>query len=472
LDRTPTVIGPLPGEAYLGLQRFRVALSERGYTEEEYLISGTATAFTTDWPIPNDGHATARPGTTAPYTTRIIVRRPTDPKRFSGTVVVEWLNVSGGTDAAPEFAFLHRDIIRSGHAWVGVSAQQSGLESTPGIAARLAKPVKAADPIRYERLTHPGDAYSFDIFSQAGAIVRGASTTPDSLRSLHPKRILAIGESQSAFFLTTYVDAVDPTARVYDGFLIHARGGFAPTLTGVRLDRATANPFKDPILIRSDVRVPVLMLQSETDLMVLGSLASRQTDAKRIRTWEIAGASHADTYVLSAAYQDSEGIDPAMLAASLAPMTEFFGMSLSAPSNSGPQQHYIANSALEHLDRWVRDGKEPPTASRLEVENAESRTFALDELRIAKGGIRSPWVDVPIGALSGMGQTGLSFAPLFGTTMPFALGKLAELYPRGRGEYLEKFAAATDNAIKAGFILEADKREINALAGVAFPVSK
>src|SRR5271156_4399317 len=155
---TPTVTGPISGEPYLGPQHFRVGLSARGYTEEEFFISGTATAFTAQSPMPKDGRIKVQPGTSAPYTTRVVVRRPTDPKKFNGTVIVEWLNVSGGTDAAPDFAFLHRDIVREGYAWVGVSAQQAGLQSIPGMPPGMAKPVKDADPARYERLAHPGAA--------------------------------------------------------------------------------------------------------------------------------------------------------------------------------------------------------------------------------------------------------------------------------------------------------------------------
>jgi hypothetical protein len=48
---------------------------------------------------------------------------------------------------------------------------------------------------------------------------------------------------------------------------------------------------------------------------------------------------------------------------------------------------------------------------------------------------------------------------------------LTKLYPRGRAEYLAKFAAATDSAVKAGFILEADRPEILALAAAAYPAA-
>jgi hypothetical protein len=187
----PTVTGPVPGDAYLSPQHFRVGLKERGYTEEEYFISGTATAFTAEGPMPTDGRIAVQPGATAPYITRIVVRRPSDAKKFNGTAVVEWLNVSGGTDAAPDFAFLHRDLLREGYAWVGVSAQQAGLESIPGMPPGLAKPVKAADPARYGRLAHPGDAYSFDMFSQAGTVARA---------TVHAKHLLARENLNRRFF--------------------------------------------------------------------------------------------------------------------------------------------------------------------------------------------------------------------------------------------------------------------------------
>ena len=40
------------------------------------------------------------PAELADYRTRILVYRPADAARFNGTVVVEWLNVSGGLDGA------------------------------------------------------------------------------------------------------------------------------------------------------------------------------------------------------------------------------------------------------------------------------------------------------------------------------------------------------------------------------------
>ena len=51
-------------------------------------------------------------------------------------------------------------------------------------------------------------------------------------------------------------------------------------------------------MIRTDTDVPVLVVQTEGDLIgaTFGSAAARQPDSKRFRLWEIAGTAHADTY--------------------------------------------------------------------------------------------------------------------------------------------------------------------------------
>ena len=72
------------------------------------------------------------PATTAEFKTRALVYRPIAPEDFSGTVIVEWLNVSAGLDSAPDWISLHTEIFREGHACVGVSAQIAGIEGREG----------------------------------------------------------------------------------------------------------------------------------------------------------------------------------------------------------------------------------------------------------------------------------------------------------------------------------------------------
>ena len=65
-------------------------LSQNGYQEQEFFVSGTAR-----------DHTGAQPP--LPFTTRMVVRRPIDPARFNGTVWIEWLNVTGGSDVETEW---------------------------------------------------------------------------------------------------------------------------------------------------------------------------------------------------------------------------------------------------------------------------------------------------------------------------------------------------------------------------------
>ena len=86
----------------------------------------------------------------------MIVRRPQDPARFSGTVVVEWLNVTIGRDGDPSWGYAAEEIIREGHAWVGVSAQQTGVRAlADGRPAALRLPRPPRRPLQLRHL-HAG----------------------------------------------------------------------------------------------------------------------------------------------------------------------------------------------------------------------------------------------------------------------------------------------------------------------------
>jgi hypothetical protein len=460
--------GPVPGRPFLMIAD--LDLPAAGYVREEWFLAATATAYSLDHQRGADGRWQAAPGARAPFKTRLVVYRPEEPSRFSGTVVVEWHNVSGGLDASPDWLFLHRHLMRAGAAWVGVSAQKAGIDGgglVPGM------PLKAANAERYASLVHPGDAFAFDIFSAVGRALRTSGSGP--LGRLEAQRLIAIGESQSAGFLVTYVNAVDPIERCFDAFLIHGRPGAAAGLDGAyirapldgdltHLSTNIGTIASDGHRIREDARVPVLTLQSETDVVLLGGGRARQPDSERFRLWELAGAAHFDTYGLFAAHVDREGISVDELARHLAPTDDVMGMPAGAPINSGPQQHYVLNAALTHLDRWVREGMPPPEAPRLETADAAGTTLVRDHLGIVRGGIRTPWVETPSAVLSGDSPGGDGFLFLFGKTLALDTATLAKLYPGGADEHRSRFEAATAAAVGAGYLLAEDAGEITALA--------
>jgi hypothetical protein len=466
---SPTVL-PLAGPVPMPAGTYDLA--GFGYVQEEFLLSGTADSYRLVGERSADGRWEVEPSERAEFTTRLVVRRPDDRAPFSGTVMVEWLNVSGGLDGGPDWTILHRHLIRRGHAWVGVSAQKVGIDGGGFVEGPH---LKKAFPERYDVLSHPGDAWSFDMFTQAARALRaGAGGGP--LGPHTPERVLAVGESQSAACLVTYINAVDSRAAAYDGFLVHGRGASGAALDGFRVapadrdDVARSMRQQPGECIRDDIRVPVLVLQSETDVALLGGGRADQRDGERLRQWELAGSAHADTYILIAGNSDDATLPPARLAELLRPPEEVLGVRTGSPINSGPQQHYVAQAAVEHLDNWVAGGPPPPPAPRLDLM-PDGSEFNRDEHGIATGGLRTPWVEVPVATLSGLGQTGEVFSRLFGTTTAFDPATLTRLYPGGCPDYLARFAAALAETIAAGFVLDEDREEILSVAAASYPTS-
>jgi hypothetical protein len=449
---SPTLEGPItsPGSAFIASTS--LDLSEVGYTQEEFFISGTATAYTSANRLTPEGKWTVTPASTAPYKTRILVYRPTDPKKFNGTVVVEWLNVSGGLDAAPDWLVAHTELIRAGVAWVGVSAQIVGVEGGPALVGVVSLPLKTVNPARYGSLSHPGDSFSYDIFSQAGqAIRRPSGASP--LRDLKVKRVIAAGESQSAFRLVTYIDAIHPVANVYQGFLVHSRG--AGGLLGAALSESPQPAVSIPLptFIRDDIDVPVLTVETETDLTFLQYFLARQDDGPHFRLWEMAGTSHADAYTFGGG--SDLGRSPEIVAPEITRSPVLGLVICNEPVNSGPQ-HFIVNAAFAALDRWVTRGKAPKPAPRLDVSAGPPITIARDALGNATGGIRTPQVDVPIATFTGS-QSGSVLCALFGTTTLLDPEELATLYPTHRA-FVFSYRKAVNRALRSKFILKPDAK--------------
>jgi hypothetical protein len=430
-------------------------LDEVGYTQAEYSASGTATSYEAatggEDALPADGMFELVPntgaGAEADFATRIVVRRPAEAADFNGTVVVEWFNVSGGLDAAPDYTYLSEELLRGGYAWVGVSAQRIGIEGgqvaveVPGIeGAGLGQGLRAQDPERYGDLHHPGDAFSYDIYTQVGRALRSPGEV-DPLDGLEVERLLAVGESQSAFALTTYINGVQPLTREFDGFLVHSRGGAAAPLgepdAGIDIAGTIGG---QATTIRTDSEVPAIVVETETDLLgVLGYLPARQDDSDTLRLWEIAGTAHADKFQIGA-------------------IEEVIGCA--QPINRG-QQAFVLRAALRHLDTWVTDGTPPPEAPRLEVdESGAAPAFVLDAVGNVEGGIRTPAVVAPVDVLSGMAVEGASvICLLMGSTTSIDADRLSELYP-SRDQYLADYEQATDDLIDAGFALADDRDQL------------
>ena len=143
----PTVTGPLPvseashpfgGAAY---QWVPEDLSKDGYVEEEYFVSGLANVY--NWPAA--GPAVVRTPN-APYTTRILVRRPQSPARSSGNAIVEMLNPSNKMDLNIGWAIMREHMMRKGDTWIGITIRPIAVDALKRFDPRATR--RSRSPIR------------------------------------------------------------------------------------------------------------------------------------------------------------------------------------------------------------------------------------------------------------------------------------------------------------------------------------
>ena len=364
-------------------------------------------------------------------------------------------------------------------AFIGVDAQKGGIYGQAGSIASKDGFGGLKTQARYAPLQHPGDSFSYSIYAQAGQAVRADGT--QLLGGLAPQRVIALGESQSAFRLVTYLDAVQPLAPgVYDAYFVYSRGGDAAPLS----QSPQANiPAPTPTLIRTDLGVPVFVFETESDLLGLGYLAARQPATATIREWETAGTAHDDTYGLLYSRSDTgNGAADASAFASLLdpPKDPIKGIvDCAAPINAGSHT-YELRAAVEAVQQWLLTGKAPPQSPRLEVNPANPQAFLHDANGNALGGIRTPQVAAPVAKLSGEGQpgtapvhtragahtkpvSGQTLCGIFGTTVPFSATRLAALYPT-HAAFVQKWDAATAAEVKEGYLLPADAAELDHVA--------
>jgi len=363
-------------------------LSRHGYVQEEVFIEGTSRSFVAAPGLESvrDGRWNATPtGPAAPYKVRLLIERPSDPAKFNGTVVVEWLNVSAMRDAGT-FDGFGEEFMRAGYAYVGVSAQGAGVKHLR----------ETADTARYGSLAHPGDSYSYDIFSQAAKALRSGNPAPLGNLTGRIKSLVAWGGSQSGSRLFTYFNSAHQTARVIDGFIPFITAGGAmltqDPLPVVRM------PSGAGAVIRTDLRTPVLFENSESELPGAARGVHSQPDSTWFRMWEYAGTSHAQRPPPPPGAAAAAALNPGTAGAA--------GVQCYVPPANSLAVQPIWRAMVNAMDQWLRTGRAPASAPRVAMsipaDPAQPATIVrAPATRLANGGIRLPDVAVPTRTLWG-----------------------------------------------------------------------
>jgi hypothetical protein len=427
-----------------------VPLTGSGYVESEFIVRGQAsryriTSATADAQAIDSGHA---------YTTRALVRRPTDAARFNGTVVIEWLNVSTGQDIDFVYGATRELLIRDGYAWVGVSVQRVGVErlvtwnparyGNLSVAASNVDPNGGdIDPPNPQTAAVGGDVLGWDIYSQVAAAAR--SSASPLLGGLAVKKVIAAGESQSAFRLTTYYNSIQRLHRVYDGFLLYDRGG--------------------PGALRTDVGAKLMGFGSEFMNAYLGG--SPQADSADLRYWEVAGASHVSLAEMAG------HVDPVVSRDAALQLPDGTVLSLSDAVNLGnctpsPIWSRVPNgdvmkAALKALNAWVSGGAAPVNVPRL-VLDGQNKLLRDSEGRVY-GGIRTAAYEVPTTTNVGVGAGACMLA---GYHLDFTPTQLCQRYG-SQAAYVARVQALAAANVRDGVLLsEEAQRTVDEAQATSF----
>jgi hypothetical protein len=402
----------------------------RGFVEEEHFVTGSARIYKYD----ENQEAVVRDADPLDYSTRLLVRRPADPRDFNGTVVVEIMNPSVGFDIDTKWLSSARYFGDSGTAYVGITVPNSG-------ATQPISHLQGWNPGRYSSLGIPERGATYDIVSQVGALLRDEGDG-NPLSDLGVERLFLTGASQSGTIIRTYLgegfherwDAADG-GPLYDGYVITISSG--PFVGGYwAINADTLSTVVDPLDPRRTIGahgVPVIEVLSEGESATHLTALRDDSDAPddRYRLYQVAGARH-----------NTRAVEPVCGAPGETVTADY------------PSQ-YVMTSTFANLDRWVVSGEPMPRAPRLELADGPddfNRPLVRDEDGNAVGGLRMPAISVPTATYSSAAEKTV-----------FGAERLEELYPT-HGSYVRQVNAAVREAEHEGWLVPADAREIRAQA--------
>jgi hypothetical protein len=453
----PKLTGPIPVTAdsfpFLAANRVfqPLDLQKAGYVEEEFIVSGTANVY--DWGA--DGSLMVKTPN-APYSTRILVRRPADRARFSGHAIVELLNPARRFDWAMMSGYSRDSFIEHGDAWVGITMPASvdalhkfNPARYPSVAFANPNPTETCAAGRGAAATsEQEDGLKWDMISQVGAALKnGAGVNGANLNA----RYLYM-TSQGADVLT-YAAAIQTHANlengkpVYDGFLVKTPGGVG------RIRRCgPAVPKGDARQTVHNIGVPVIEVVAQGEIGPDYQRPDSDQPNDRFRIYEVAGAAHIDMW----AYRELP-IMQDQLAAIGTPGQGTPAWPFSAkcdpeiPLQEHPLLKYIFDGAFVNLEHWASEGTAPPKAERITMKDG-----------VAMGGVRNSYVDVPAASYTTT-SPGPGTCRELGGTMPFDSAKIDALYGN-RKKYEAKVAESVDGTVKEGWITKSDGQKIKAEA--------
>ncbi len=340
-------------------------LHAMGYVEEEYFLTGTANLYAAG------GKGVVKAG--IPYTTRILVRRPAEPAKFSGNVIVEpSRDVNEWTTLWPSAA---RTIMARGDVYVAFTIAKANLPTF----------FKAYDPARYAALDIPDEGLRWDIMAETLGLMRspdgplGKLGFIDAAAGKGGLKIISTGTSLTGIMQSAFIDhGHHARARRPDG---------GPVVDGY-FQLVSGRPMNLP----ADAAVVALVSEGDITHLLSGQiLALRHPDSDgpvRFRWYEIAGTAHAN-------WEDQSQFTPSF---QLIGAAERSTPHCASPISEIAVKDDFVAASLVNLEDWLRTGKAPPPGTVLALN--PDQTVRKDGYGNALGGLRPYWVTVPTSRIS------------------------------------------------------------------------
>lgn len=405
------VEGPIPvtpesqiyGAADVPGARLSINLTPFGYVEEEYFIRGKASVYRYSPAGPERTQADV------PYVTRIVLRRPADPRRFSGVVHFEPIHPTQG--ATFSWLALNRYLMSRGDIYValGVGDADSGNTRSPSYPGQTvpvgqAKVTKWFDPKRYEGLNWPAeDGIRWDVMTDVGLKLRSADAD-NPLRGLPVQAMIVGGWSWTGSLQQVFInDGFHERARlpggkpVFDGYVVGVASPWNEPRVPVHNTEPVV-PVGHPRRVLKPIDAPVIEFITELEVgMGPGRgppVPDRDGPPGAYRLYELGGVIHVASLLdPTVSYPDMPNLT--QLARRGYPAAQISSEPIHTcpmPQSDVPQGAFL-RAAVDNMRRWVLEGKAPPRTGQLVWRDDD---FVRDATGNILGGIRAAEFVVPL----------------------------------------------------------------------------
>ena len=446
-------------------------IRDYGYTEKEFFQSGRANVYD----LGADERAVVASSAHA-YTTRLLVRYPSDAAKFSGRVFIDIMNASSGVDLEDLWRRSWKHIMLSGDAYIGITSK-----SLTAAALKKFDAARYAD-IQWQVNGVNEDGLVWDMISQLGTQLRQPGSG-GLLGALAPKWVYLAGQSQSGFYLNSYITAFSDRVEqagvqgkpLFDGYLSLVGPGSMPLRSEPGAPSASV-----PKSLYKATSVPQIVLMSEAESRFAGGGGgggfpvfppySRRADASsasdKFRFYEVAGAPHSDptspiipiNSEIAKAKADGTGRSP----------RPYF----TGHEEPALQLDEFVTGALENLHAWAANNVAAPAADSRWIRYTVStgangnpvHTPQRDGFGNALGGLRSPLIEAPLYQYLGMGKSASgAFAVDWGSMIRLSDATINTLYGGSCVTYRQVFDSAADSLLAERYVVRRDADQLKAL---------